>query len=93
MKHKLKQHCGLANLQLGHRTMIDLKHVLVLVNNGYFRGYQRFLGKAGRARDMASWYYAGNYPAILEYINDEVQDFLWMYFVLKTVLPRMITAV
>ena len=90
MKHKIKQYWGLANPQLGHRPMIDLKNVLVRVSDGYFRGYQRFLGKADRARNMASWYYSRNYQAILNYINNEVPDFLKMYFVLGTVLPKMI---
>ena len=42
---------------------------------------------------MAAWYYSGNYRAILEYVNDETQDFLRMYFVLKTVLPKVITTI
>ena len=91
MKHKLKQYCNLGGLRLGHRPMIDLKHVLVIVNKGSFKGYQQFLGKAGAARNMGTWYYNENYQAILDYVNNEVQDFLRMYFVLKTVLPRMIT--
>jgi hypothetical protein len=90
MKYKLKQYCGLEGLRLGHRPMIDLKHVLVLVNNGSFKGYQRFLGKIGLAKNMASWYYGRNYEAIENYINNEVRDFLRMYFVLKTVLPKII---
>ncbi len=91
MKHKLKQYCDLEGLRLGHRPMIDLKHVLVIVNNGSFKGYQQFLGKAGAARNMAAWYYSGNYQAILDYVNNEVIDFLRKRFVLKTVLPKMIT--
>ena len=44
MKYKLKRYCDLDGLELGQRPMIDLKHVLVIANNGYFKGYQRFLG-------------------------------------------------
>ncbi len=91
MKYKLKQYCGLEGLRLGHRPMIDLKHVLVIVNNGSFKGYPRFLGKSGLARDMAGWYYNKDYHKILDYVINEVADFLKMYFVLKTVLPKMIT--
>lgn len=80
---------GQKNLRLGHRPMIDLKHVLVLVNNGYFKGYQRFLGKIGLAKNMTSWYYSANYHAIENYIRREVDDFLKMYFILKVVLPRI----
>jgi hypothetical protein len=53
MKYKLKQYCNLDGLRLGHRPMIDLKHVLVIANNGYFKGYQRFLSKSGRASHKA----------------------------------------
>ena len=91
MKHKLKQYCNLEGLRLGHRPMIDLNHVLVLVNNGSFKGYQRFLDRAGLAKNMAAWYYSGNYQAILDYVKNEEKDFLKMYFVLRTVLPKMIT--
>lgn len=92
MKYKLKQYCGLEGLRLGHRPMIDLKHVLVIVNDGSFKGYPRFLGKFGLARNMVSWYYNKKYDAILDYINNELRDFLKMYFVLKTVLPKIIVA-
>jgi hypothetical protein len=64
--------------------MIDLNHVLVLVNNGSFKGYQRFLDRAGLAKNMAAWYYSGNYQAILDYVKNEEKDFLKMYFVLQT---------
>lgn len=39
---------------------------------------------------MAVWYYSGNYQGIIDHINNEVRDFL-MYFVLKTMLPKMAT--
>jgi hypothetical protein len=44
MKYKLKQYCNLDGLRLGHRPMIDLKHVLIIVNNGSFKGSE-ILGK------------------------------------------------
>jgi hypothetical protein len=90
MKYKLKQYCGLEGLRLGHRPMIDLKHVLVIVNNGSFKGYPCFLGKAGLARNMAAWYYNKDCQKILDYVITEVADFLKIYFVLKTVLPRIV---
>ena len=62
-----------------------------IFRDGSFKGYQQFLGKAGAARNMAAWYYSGNYREILEYVNDEVQDFLKMYFILKMGLPKMVT--
>ncbi|HVX03017.1 MAG TPA: hypothetical protein VHA09_07665 [Nitrososphaera sp.] len=91
MKHKLKQYFGCEGLMLGHRSIIALKHVLIIVNNGSFKGYQHLLGKAGRVRVMTTWYYNGSYQAILDYVNFEGREFLKMYLVPKTVLPRMIT--
>ncbi len=90
MKYKLKQYFGLEGLRLGHMPMIGLKHVLVIVNNGSFKGYPCFLGKSGLARNMVAWYYNKDYQKILDYVITEVADFLRMYFVLKTVLPKMI---
>ncbi len=45
MKHKLKQCWGLEDLRLGHRPVIDVRHVLVIVNNGSFIGCPRSFGK------------------------------------------------
>ena len=75
----------------GHMPASLASLLIVNVNNGSFKGYQQFLGKAGAARNMATWYYRGNYRAILDYVDKEVEDFLKMYFVLKTVLPKIIT--
>jgi hypothetical protein len=90
MKYNLKQYCGLERLRVGHRRMIDLKRVLIMLNNGSFKGYPRFLGKAGLARNMAAWYYNRNYQKILDYVITEVADFLKIYFVFRTVLSKMI---
>lgn len=90
MKYKLKQHCGLEGLQLGHRPMIDLKHTLVIANRGSFKGYQRFLGKSGVAKNIAPWYYSGNYQAIEKYVIEEAEDFGKAYAILKAKLPGIV---
>lgn len=90
MKYKLKQHCNLEGLRLGHRPLIDLRHVLIIANGGSFKGYQRFLGKSGLAKDMASWYYAKNYSAIEDYITKEIEDLVKVYVLLKARLPMII---
>ncbi|AIF82365.1 hypothetical protein NTE_01145 [Candidatus Nitrososphaera evergladensis SR1] len=91
MKSKLKQYCNLEGLRLGHRPMIDLKHVLVIANGGRFDGYSRFLGKSGLAKNMESWYFDGNYDNILNYVKKEAEDFVKGYCILKKELPRVIT--
>jgi len=92
MKYKLKQYCGLEGLKLGHRPMIDLKHILVVANDGSFRGYQKFLGKSGQAANMAQWYYEKNWQAIHDYIVQEAEDFIRAYVVLKAKLPKIINS-
>jgi hypothetical protein len=87
MKYKLKLYCGLDGLRLGHRPMIDLKHVLVIANNGSFKGYQRFLGKSGQAANMTQWYYDKNWTMIEEYVRNEANDFIYTYSILKRTLP------
>jgi hypothetical protein len=52
--------------------MIDLKHVLVIVNTGSFKGYQRFLRKARAERNMAEWHYNKKFDALLHDLNNGV---------------------
>jgi len=87
MKHKLKQYCNAEGLKLGQRPMIDLKHTLVMANNGSFKGYDRLLGKSSLAANMAEWYYSKNYSMIEQYITKEASDFIKAYAVLKRELP------
>ena len=90
MKHKLKAYCNLEGLKLGHRPMVDVKHVLVMANQGSFKGYQRFLGKSGLAANMENWYYEANWQTIEEYIRTEAIDFIRTYSFLKRELPKII---
>lgn len=92
MKYKWKQYCGLEGLRLGHRPMIDLKHILVIANNGSFKGYQRFLGKSGQAANMAQWYYDNNWSMIERYVTKEAEDFIKAYSILRRTLPDVILA-
>lgn len=90
MKYKLKQHCDVEGLKLGQRPMIDLKHVLVIANNGSFKGYQKFLGKSGLAANISQWYYGGNWGAIEAYVQKEAQDFVRAYSILKQNLVKIV---
>lgn len=92
MKYKLKQYCNLDALKLGQRPMIDLKHVLVIANNGSFKGYQRLLCKSGQAANMAQWYYDKNWSMIEQYIRQETLDFIKVYAILKKELPKIALA-
>lgn len=89
MKYKLKQYCNVDDLHLGHRPMIDLKHILVIMNEGKFRGCAELIGKTGRARNMAQWYTSKNYDMIEQYIVQEARDFATFYSALKKELPKL----
>jgi hypothetical protein len=89
MKYKMKQYYGMEGLKLGQRPMIDLKHVMVIMNEGSFKGYSRILGKSGLAANMAQWYYQGNWSRIEEYIRLEAADFTNVYSMLKIEIPRL----
>jgi hypothetical protein len=90
MKNKLKQYCGLEGLKLGQRPMIDLKHVLVIANNGSFKGYQHFLSKFGLAENIAGWYYDRNWSLIENYVIKEARDFVRVYSLIKKELPKIL---
>lgn len=89
MKQKLKEYCNLDGLRLGHRPMIDLKHLLIIANNGSFKGYDKLLGKSDLAANMADWYYDKNWQMIEQYIRQETKDFLEVYAMLKRQLPAI----
>lgn len=89
MKYKLKQHCNIEGLKLGQRPMIELKHLLVIANNGSFKGYDRLVGKSNLAANMTQWYYDKNWPMIEQYIIQEAADFITAYSVFKRELPRI----
>ena len=61
--------------------MINLKHVLVIANNGSFKGYQRFLGKSGQLPNMTQWYRDENWSNIEQYIRKEAKDFVETFLI------------
>ncbi len=88
MKYKLKQYCNLDGLFLGHRPMIDLKHILIIMNRGKFKGCAELIGKSGRARNMLQWYVRQDYSEIEKYVIEEAKDFISVYSFLKNLLPN-----
>lgn len=70
--------------------MIDLKHLLVIANNGSSKGYQRILGKSGQAAAMADWYYGKNWSVIEPYVRKEAKDFVRAYSILKKEIPKIV---
>jgi hypothetical protein len=89
MKYKFKQYCNLKDLYLGHRPMIDLKHILIIMNGGKFRGCAELIGKTGNAKNMSRWYNIKDFDAIEQYIKQEATNFITAYSILKMELPKL----
>lgn len=65
---------GLRGLDLQYcydHPFLDLKHVLVLINNGSFKGYSSILGLD--KVDVSRLYKEGRYQEILRYIKKEAE--------------------
>ena len=69
--------------------MIDLKHILIIMNGGKFRGCAELIGKTGRARNIAQWYVSKDYHLIEQYIVEEAEDFAIFYSMLKKEIPKL----
>jgi len=73
------------------RALVDLKPVLVMINNGRFRGYGDVLPRTNPVRneDIPQLYREGRYSEIVRYIKDEAEDFTNAYQILKREMPRL----
>jgi len=61
------------------RPYIDLKHVMVLLNRGRFKGYNLFLKKIESGVKIPTWYQNKEYLKIVEYIKMEAEAFTDFY--------------
>lgn len=80
------------NLQyLQDRPFIDLKPVLVMINKGSFKGYDRVIDKEGSLIkvDVSKLYREGKYPEIIKYIQNEAEVFIKAYQILKKEMPSL----
>ena len=76
-------------IQLINRPVIDIKHVLVMINGGYFRNYNRIIGKEGFGINVPIWYQKGQYEKIVDYVEMEARAFVRTYCILKRNLPAL----
>ena len=74
-----------------NRASIDLKPVLVMINNGNFKGYDRVLDKEGKLADVMipQLYEEKKYQEIVEYIKEEAKTFVDAYQKLRKKLPSL----
>jgi len=84
---------GLKNMDLHclhNRAFLDLKHVLIMVNEGSFRGYDKLLRKGKRVNEqIPELYMQRKYDEIVEYIKEEAKTFIEAYRKLKKEMPPL----
>ena len=68
------------------RPHIDLKHVMILLNHGRFKGYNLFLKKIESGIRVPAWYQNKEYFKIIKYIEMEAEAFTDFYSNISTVM-------
>jgi len=72
------------------RAFTDLKHVLVMINEGNFRGYDKLLKKGKIANvQIPQLYKQGDYEEIIKYIKEEAKIFVDAYQKLRKNMPSL----
>lgn len=61
------------------RPHIDLKHVMILLNGGRFKGYHLFLKKMESGANVPVWYQNKEFLKIIQYIEMEAEAFTNFY--------------
>jgi DNA polymerase III epsilon subunit-like protein len=75
---------------LRDRAFIDLKHVLVLINEGTFRYYDRLLKKGKHLNvNIPELYRQKKYKEITRYVKEESEIFIEAYRKLKKEMPSL----
>lgn len=85
---RLKKYCNI-DVDLYHKPFIDIKYLLIAINNGQFKNYSASIGKNSEARNMAEWYYSKQWDKIIDYIQRETTGFLKNYQILMTEMPSL----
>jgi hypothetical protein len=93
LKHRMK-HFNLGKLNLRHlyeRVSLDIKPLLVIMNKGSFKGYDKVIPKTNPITNdqIPMLFREGNYSTIIQYIRDEASDFINAYQILKKEMPKL----
>ena len=94
MLNERLQHYGIGKIDLRcltERVSVDIKAILVVMNGGSFKGYNKLLPKTNLTPNdtIPKLYGEKKYPEIIKYIEDETKDFIKSYQVLKKELPKL----
>jgi hypothetical protein len=68
------------------RPYIDLKHVMIMLNTGRFKGYHLILRKLESGASIPLWYSNQEYAKIVNYIQMEANAFIEFYFKISQLL-------
>ena len=93
LSKKMKQ-CELGKFDLRclyDRAWLDIKPLLIMMNNGNFIGYDKVLPKTNPLTNdkIPQLYKDEKYSEIIQYIKDEANDFIKAYQVLKKEIPSL----
>jgi len=92
LKERAKKY-GLRGLDLRcvyNRAFTDLKHVLVMINEGNFRGYNKILKETKITNEqIRELYEEEEYEEIIEYIKEEAKIFTDAYRKLRKKMPPL----
>jgi len=88
------RHYGLGKIGLKFlhdRPILDLKPVLVMLNNGRFKDFQKIIPQTNPTKneDIPILYKQEKYPQIIQYVIDESRDFLKAYQILKREISKL----
>jgi hypothetical protein len=94
MLNKRLQHYSIGKIDLKclhERVSLDIEPILVLMNNGNFKDYDKIMPKTNpTTNDMIpKLFKGGKYSEIVKYIADEAGDFTKMYQILKKDLVQL----
>lgn len=94
MLNERLKHFGLGEIDLrflNQRVSLDIKPILVVMNGGSFKGYDKLIPKTNpTTNDMIPQCYKdGECDKIIQYIEAEAKDFIAAYQILKKELPQL----
>jgi len=72
-----------------NRPVIDIKTILIMMNDGQFKGYNSILGKKQLGNVIRTFYENKEYDKIIEYIKDETANFIKKYQILRKEIPNL----
>ena len=88
------KHYGLGEFDLRclyERVSLDIKPILVIMNNGSFKDYDKVIPKTNPVTNdrISQLFLDEEYSEIIQYITDETKDFIKAYRIFKKEMPSL----